>query len=320
MIDRIPLAHLPTPIQALPGLTKLLGGPRLFIKRDDLTGLGLGGNKTRKLEFLAADALAQEARMLISTGAPQSNHCRQVAAAAAQLGLGCLLVLAGEDPGTRQGNLLLDALSGAKIVFVPKGQRDAALRDEFERAQAQGQAPYLIPYGGSNALGAQGYALAMRELNEQALKPDWIVFASSSGGTQAGLVLGARETGFTGKILGISVDESAPTLQARVAALVAQASALSGSNFSVAPEEILVNDSYCSAGYGMLQPMEIEALKSFARADGILLDPVYTGRAAAGLIDLIRKGLFGKDETVLFWHTGGTPALFAEPYARLLSA
>ena len=141
MIDRIPLAHLPTPIQALPGLTKLLGGPRLFIKRDDLTGLGLGGNKTRKLEFLAADALAQEARMLISTGAPQSNHCRQVAAAAAQLGLGCLLVLAGEDPGTRQGNLLLDALSGAKIVFVPKGQRDAALRDEFERAQTQGQAP-----------------------------------------------------------------------------------------------------------------------------------------------------------------------------------
>ena len=242
MIDRIPLAHLPTPIQALPGLTKLLGGPRLFIKRDDLTGLGLGGNKTRKLEFLAADALAQEARMLISTGAPQSNHCRQVAAAAAQLGLGCLLVLAGEDPGTRQGNLLLDALSGAKIVFVPKGQRDAALRDEFERAQTQGQAPYLIPYGGSNALGAQGYALAMRELNEQALKPDWLVFASSSGGTQAGLVLGARETGFTGKILGISVDESAPTLQARVATLVAQASALSGSNFSVAPEEILVND------------------------------------------------------------------------------
>ena len=140
MTNRIPLAHLPTPIEPLPRLTKLLQGPRLFIKRDDLTGLGLGGNKTRKLEYLAADALAQGCRTLITTGAVQSNHCRQVAAAAAQLGLGCLLVLAGEDPGTRQGNLLLDGLSGAKIVFVPKGQRDAALRDEFERAQAQGQA------------------------------------------------------------------------------------------------------------------------------------------------------------------------------------
>jgi len=320
MMDRVPLAHLPTPIEALPGLTRLLGGPRLFIKRDDLTGLGLGGNKTRKLEFLAADALAGGARMLISTGAPQSNHCRQVAAAAAPLGLGCLVVLAGDDPGTRQGNLLLDALSGAKIIFVPKERRDEALREQYECARAQGLSPYLIPYGGSNALGAQAYAHAMRELAEQRFSPDWIVFATSSGGTQAGLVLGAKETGFTGKILGISVDESASKLQARVAALAAEAAALKGGSLSFEPDEILVNDSYCAAGYGVLQPAEVEAIKSFARADGILLDPVYTGRAAAGLVDLIRTGFFTREETVLFWHTGGTPALFAEPYASQLGA
>jgi D-cysteine desulfhydrase family pyridoxal phosphate-dependent enzyme len=320
MIKRISLAHLPTPIENLPGLTRLLGGPQLFIKRDDLTGLGMGGNKTRKLEFLAADALDKGARMLISTGAPQSNHCRQVAAAAARLGLGCLLVLTGDDPGARQGNLLLDALSGAQLVFVPKARRDAALQEEFQRAQAEGKAPYLIPYGGSNALGAQGYAQAMRELAEQKCEPDWIVFASSSGGTQAGLVLGGRQTGFRGRILGISVDEPAQTLQQRVAALVEQAAVLNGEMLAIAPEEILVNDSYCAAGYGVLQPTEIEAIRSFARADGILLDPVYTGRAAAGLIDLIRTGFFRRDETVLFWHTGGTPALFAEPYAGLLGA
>lgn len=318
MLERVSLAQLPTPIEPLPGLSRLLGGPRLLIKRDDLTGLGMGGNKTRKLEYLAADALTRGARMLISTGAPQSNHCRQVAAAAARLGLACLLVLAGDDPGTRQGNLLLDALSGARLVFVPKARRDEGLREQFERAQAEGREPYLIPYGGSNAIAAQGYAQAMRELAEQSVAPDWIVFASSSGGTQAGLVLGARQTGFRGRILGISVDEAAPVLQTRVAGLVEQAAALRGENLTVAPEEILVNDSYCKAGYGVLQPSEIEAVRAFARADGILLDPVYTGRAAAGLIDLIRAGFFRKDETVLFWHTGGTPALFAEPYASLL--
>ncbi|MEL7645287.1 MAG: D-cysteine desulfhydrase family protein [Anaerolineaceae bacterium] len=320
MIERIPLAHLPTPIESLPGLTRLLGGPQLFIKRDDLTGLGMGGNKTRKLEFLAADALAKDARMLISTGAPQSNHCRQVAAAAARLGLGCLLVLAGEESGARQGNLLLDALSGAQLVFVPKTRRDAALQEQFERAQARGLRPYLIPYGGSNALGAQGYAQAMRELTEQKFAPDWIVFASSSGGTQAGLVLGASQTSFRGRILGISVDEPARSLQNRVSVLVAEAAALMGEKLLVAPDEILVNDSYCKAGYGVLQPEEVAAIRNFARADGILLDPVYTGRAAAGLLDLVRTGFFRKDETVLFWHTGGTPALFAEPYASQLCA
>jgi len=318
MTERIVLAHLPTPIEPLPKLTKLLQGPQLFIKRDDLTGLGLGGNKTRKLEYLAANALAQGCRTLVTTGALQSNHCRQVAAAAARLGLGCILVLAGEDPGIRQGNLLLDELSGAKLVFVPKEERDQRLQQAFAQADEDGMQPYLIPYGGSNPVGVQGYIQAMNELQDQNLQPDWIVLASSSGGTQAGLVLGAKQTGFPGRILGISVDKPADELTQIIMALANQTAARLGIDKKIESEDVLVNDAYCQAGYGIFQPAEVEVIRLFARTEGILLDPVYTGRAAAGLIDLIRKGFFSPDETVLFWHTGGIPAVFAEPYASAL--
>ncbi len=318
MTERIVLAHLPTPIELLPRLTKLLQGPQLLIKRDDLTGLGLGGNKTRKLEYLAADALAQGCRTLVTTGAVQSNHCRQVAAAAARLGLGCILVLAGEDPGSRQGNLLLDELSGAKLVFVPKEERDQRLQQAFTHAEENGMQPYLIPYGGSNPVGVQGYIQAMNELQDQNLQPDWIVLASSSGGTQAGLVLGAKQTGFPGRILGISVDKPADELTQIIMALANQTAARLGIDKKIESEDVLVNDAYCQAGYGIFQPAEVEVIRLFARTEGILLDPVYTGRAAAGLIDLIRKGFFSPDETVLFWHTGGIPAVFAEPYASAL--
>ena len=318
MTERIVLAHLPTPIEPLPKLTKLLQAPQLIIKRDDLTGLGLGGNKTRKLEYLAADALAQGCRMLITTGAVQSNHCRQVAAAATRLGLGCILVLAGEDPGSRQGNLLLNELSGAKLVFVPKEERDQRLHQAFAQADEDGMQPYLIPYGGSNPVGVQGYIQAMQELQDQNLQPDWIILASSSGGTQAGLLLGAKQTGFPGRILGISVDKPADELTQTIMALANQTAAWMGKSTEITSRDVLVNDAYCRAGYGILQPAEVEAIRLFARTEGILLDPVYTGRAAAGLIDLIRTGFFRPDETVLFWHTGGIPALFAEPYASAL--
>ena len=164
MTDRVLLAHLTTPIEELPRLSKMFAGPSLFIKRDDLTGLGFGGNKTRKLEYLAADALANGCQTLISTGAEQSNHCRQVAAAAARLGLGCILVLAGDKPQKNQGNLFLDLLSGAEVVFVSKDQRDQALAELTKQAHAQNRKPYQIPYGGSNAIGAMGYCQAMREL------------------------------------------------------------------------------------------------------------------------------------------------------------
>ncbi len=314
MTERIQLAHLPTPIEALPHLSKMLGGPQLFIKRDDLTGLGFGGNKIRKLEYLAADAMAKGSQTLISTGAVQSNHCRQVAAAAARLGLGCILVLAGEKPGQPQGNLYLDLLSGAEVIFVPKDQRDLALAEVTKQAEADNRKPYLIPYGGSNAIGAMGYRQAMHELHEQGLNPDWIVFATSSGGTQAGMLLGARETGSCAKILGISVDKPAQELSETIAGIANAGAELLQLETRFHPEEILVNDAYCSAGYGVLTAAEKEAILLFARQEAILLDPVYTGRAAAGLVDLIRHGFFKADEKVLFWHTGGTPALFAEPY------
>ena len=316
MIERVPLAHLPTPIEALPHLSRLLGGPQLFIKRDDLTGLGLGGNKTRKLEYLAADALAKGAKTLISTGAVQSNHCRQVAAAAAKLGLDCQLILAGDEPGEAQGNLLLDKLSGAQIFFTTKANRDQELQLSFQQAQRDGQKPYLIPYGGSNTIGALGYLNAMVELKDQGLEPDWIVFATSSGGTQAGLILGAHITGFRGKILGISIEHSSDPFSAQIADLVNKTVDELGYDWSVTSREVLINDSYCQAGYGVLTSAEIETVNLLARTEGILLDPVYTGRATAGLLDLIRKGFFRPEEKVLFWHTGGTPALFAEPYSQ----
>jgi len=319
MTDRVHLAKLPTPVDALPNLTRMLGGPQLFIKRDDLTGLGFGGNKTRKLEYLAADALANGCRTLVSTGAVQSNHCRQVAAAAAKLGLSCILVLAGEEPTQPQGNLFLDLLSGAEVHFVSKNERDHALAQVTAQAEAANRKPYLIPYGGSNAIGAMGYLQAMRELQDQSFEPDWIVFATSSGGTQAGMLLGARETGSHAKILGISVDKPAREFTETIAEIANAGAELLHQEASFRPVDIRVNDDYCAAGYGVMTAAEKEAITLFARQEAILLDPVYTGRAAAGLIDLIRHNLFKPDEKVLFWHTGGTPALFSEPYIGELS-
>jgi 1-aminocyclopropane-1-carboxylate deaminase/D-cysteine desulfhydrase-like pyridoxal-dependent ACC family enzyme len=208
-ISKLNFAHLPTPIEALPRLSEALGGPRLLVKRDDQTGLALGGNKTRKLEFLVAEARDKGAETLITGGALQSNHCRQTAAAAARLGLKCILVLTGDKPKEASGNLLLDQLFGAEIVYVAdRTDRDRTLQETFDRATNEGKKPYLIPYGGSNATGALGYVFVMKELIDQNVSADWIVFATSSGGTHAGLLLGQRVFGFNGKVLGISVDES----------------------------------------------------------------------------------------------------------------
>ena len=315
--SRLNFAHLPTPIEALPRLSDALGGPRLLIKRDDLTGLAFGGNKTRKLEFLLAEAREQDARTLISGGALQSNHCRQTAAAAARFGFKCILVLTGEQPKRPSANRLLDELFGAEIVHVAERKdRDEILQETFDRAAKQGMKPYLVPYGGSNATGALGYAFAVKELVEQNLHADWIVFATSSGGTHAGLLLGQRVFGYKGKLLGISVDESEEWLKQQVSELASLTSEKLGKRIEVTPDEVLANANYCSAGYGVLTEQEREAIRLFATCEGLLLDPVYTGRAAAGMIDLIRKGFFKNDETVLFLHTGGQPALFADQYAN----
>ena len=319
-LPRIKLAHLPTPIEELPRLTKLLNGPRLLVKRDDQTGLAFGGNKTRKLEFLVAEAQAQGADTLISAGALQSNHCRQTAAAAAKFGFECILVLTGQPSDRATANLLLDELFGAQIVtVVDRSQRDRVLRETCDQAAASGKKPYLVPYGGSSSTGALGYAFAMEEYRQQGIAVDWMVFGTSSGGTHAGMVLGQRVFGYRGKILGISIDESEEWLKTHVSRLASETSFRMGDQIDFKPEDVLATDQYCQAGYGVLTNAEREAVKLFATYEGLLLDPVYTGRAAAGLINLIRTGFFKKGETVLLWHTGGQPALFAEKYTDVVA-
>lgn len=319
MIPRIRIAHLPTLIEPLPRLSAVLGGPRLWVKRDDQTGLALGGNKVRKLEYVLAEAQANGAKTLVTVGAAQSNHCRQTAALAARFGLGCILVLSGDSKGKPDGNLLLDHLFGAEIQWAPQVNREAILKEAFDRAWNEGRRPFLIPLGASTPIGTIGYVTAFEEFLKQGIDVDWIIVASSSAGTQAGLVLGARRAGWGGKILGINIDHPVNILQPRVANLANEASARLGENVRVSADDILVNGDYLGAGYGILNRNEIEAIHLFAETEGLVLDPVYTCRAAAAMIDLIRKGYFTPKERVLFWHTGGIPALFSEKYANLLT-
>jgi D-cysteine desulfhydrase family pyridoxal phosphate-dependent enzyme len=316
-IPSVKFATLPTPIEALPRLTAELGGPKLYVKRDDLTGLAFGGNKARKLEYLLAEAQAHGANTVITAGAVQSNHCRQTAAACARLNFNCTLVLTGDKPASATGNLMLDQLFNARIVWSSRSERDLVLHDTFQKAWDSGERPYLIPYGGSNSTGATAYVYALKELLSQGLNPDWIVFASSSGGTQAGLVTGAKFLNFSGQVLGISVDETETDLKSKVATLASETSDFLGENINFYPEDIKVSADYLGGGYGVMGDREKEAIRLFARREGLLLDPVYTGRAAGGMIDLIKKGLFKQTDTVLFWHTGGTPALFSDKYSQI---
>jgi D-cysteine desulfhydrase family pyridoxal phosphate-dependent enzyme len=314
MKPRLRFAHLPTPIEPLPRLSTLLKGPTLITKRDDQTGLAFGGNKTRKLEYLMYAAQEAGADTLITAGAVQSNHCRQTVAAAARFGMACVLVLFGDPPHPPAGNHLLHHLLGAEVVFTQRERVQQKLEAVYESALSAGKHPYLIPYGGSNPTGALGYVNAMLELAEQGVDPDWIVFPSSSGGTQAGMLVGAHISGYRGKILGISVDELADELRACVADLAMQTADSMAIEASFNAEDVLVNDDYIGGGYAVMGSAEVEAIRMFAAYEALLVDPVYTGRAAAGLIDLIRQDFFKPDETVLFWHTGGSPALFASKY------
>ena len=311
---RVSMAHLPTPLEPLPRLTAQLGGPALWIKRDDQTGLATGGNKARKLEFLVADALAGAADTLITGGAGQSNHARQTAAAAARIGLACTLVLRGAEPPQVQGNLLLDRLLGARVVWAGNRPLAEVMAQVAEELQEAGHRPYVVPYGGSNPIGASGYVAAMEELlaqcAERDLHFDCIVLASSSGGTQAGLVVGARALGYAGRVLGISVDVKADVLQTKLSGLADATANHLGLELTFEPQEFGVDDGYLGGGYGVVGDLERAAIYTLARAEGILLDPVYTGRAFGGLLALIRQGAFRPDEQVLFWHTGGTAAMF----------
>jgi len=319
-LPRIALANLPTPLGELSNLSRTLGGPELLIKRDDLTGLATGGNKTRKLEFLIADALQQEADCVITAGGPQSNHCRQTAAAAAIAGLQSHLVLGGEPPPRSEGNLLLDRLLGAVVHWTPKPQRNQTMAELAEQLRGQGRRPYVIPIGGSNAIGSVGYVVAMFELVEQLAQRneqvDCIVFPSSSGGTQAGVVLGAMLAGFTGRVLAISIDQqpddqSETKFLAEVCQVANAAAELMGVDCRLDVEDFPTNYDYLGGGYGVVGDLERDAISLLAQQEGILVGPVYSGRGMGALVDLVRRGEFRTGETVLYWHTGDESALHA---------
>ena len=271
MKPRIHFAHLPTKIEPLPRVSAALRGPRLLVKRDDQTGLAFGGNKTRKLEYLLAEAREEGADLLITAGAVQSNHCRQTVAAASRFGFDCILVLFGDPPDPPDGNHLLHYLLGAEIVLTARENVESKLKEIFQEVLSGGRKPYLIPYGGSNPTGAMGYVNAMLELAQQDPSPDWIVFPSSSGGTQAGMLVGERISGFQGKILGISVDEPAEVLKTTVAALATKTAAAIGKDWTFSASDVLVNDDYTGQGYAVMGEPEIEAIRLFAKREALLL-------------------------------------------------
>jgi D-cysteine desulfhydrase family pyridoxal phosphate-dependent enzyme len=318
-LPRCSLGFFPTPLVKLSRLTERLAGPRIFMKRDDQTGLGLGGNKVRKLEFLVGEALAQGCDTLITGGAVQSNHCRQTAAAAAACGLACHLVLGGEAPAVPEGNLLLDQLFGAVIHWTGEYRKGEKIPEIAASLRSAGRKPYVVPYGGSNTTGAAGFVEAVRELTEQLTQLQesisHIVFASSSGGTQAGLTVGKSLFSLNSELIGIGIDKGAsgdvPFAEhvLRLANATAERLGVS-SRFSAS--DFIIRHDYLGDGYGVAGELERRAIRMLAQTEGILLDPVYTGRAMGGLIDMIERGELSREHSVLFWHTGGTPALF--PY------
>ncbi len=317
---RVRLTQAPTPLHPLPNLSRLLGGPDLYIKRDDNTGLATGGNKTRKLEFLIGDALAQGATHVVTQGATQSNHVRQTIAAANRHGLATTVLLeervSGADPEYyANGNVLLDLILGARIETRPAGlDMNRELVAVGDRLAAAGERPYLIPGGGSNAVGALGYVVAAQEIvsqvNELALPLAHIVHATGSTGTQAGLVVGLQGGNAPIPVLGISVRAERVRQEENVRKLARETWALLGVRGEFPDAAVVANADYVGAGYGIPTSGMIEAVELLARHEGILLDPVYTGKGFAGLIDLVRKGIFGKGENVLFVHTGGQAGLF----------
>ena len=320
---RIRLGHLPTPLEPMENLSRVLGGPRLWIKRDDCTGLSTGGNKTRKLEFLMAEALAQKADVVITQGATQSNHARQTAAAAARLGMRCHILLedrtGSTDPSyTDNGNVLLDHVHGATVERRPGGSNMQAEMEAVAAKLAEaGQRPYVIPGGGSNPLGALGYVNAALELvnqsAERGLRIDHLVHATGSAGTQAGLVVGLQALNSPIRLLGIGVRAAREKQETMVHDLGRRTWDLLGLRGELPREAVAANCDYVGGGYGVPTPGMVEAVTLLAQTEGLLLDPVYSGKGMAGLIDLIRKGRFKKDENIVFLHTGGSVALFGYP-------
>ena len=318
---RVHFAHLPTPLEPMPNLTRLLGGPQLYVKRDDCTGLATGGNKTRKLEFLIADALERGADTVITHGAVQSNHVRQTAAAACKYGLKCAALLERRVPGhgpeyEATGNVMFDRLFGAELRFVVADtDMDAACAELAEEIRAQGGRPYYVPGGGSNAVGALGYVNAAMELlqqaNDRGLRVDCVVHGTGSTGTQAGLVCGLEGANSGIDVLGICVRRPAAQQEEAVYRTASATAEHVGIKGGLERGRVRANGDYVGPGYGIPTEGTIEAIRLAALHEGLLLDPVYSGKAMAGLIDLCRKGHFERDQNVVFLHTGGAAALFA---------
>lgn len=317
----------PTPIEMLPRLSHHLGGPNIYIKRDDMLGLASGGNKTRKLEFLIADALAKGADTVITTGAVQSNHCRLTLAAAVKEGLRCRLVLeerveGSYDPDASGNNFLFRLLGAEQITVVPGGtDLEQTMYDIADEVRSSGAVPYVVPGGGSNPLGTLGYAACAHEIMNQSFDQsvhfDHVICSSGSGGTHAGLVAGFHGSECSTSITGISVRANRAPQEAKILALANASSSLGGGSGDIPESKVTVRDEYVGPGYSLPTPEMTAAIQLFARQEGILLDPVYTGKTAAGLIDLVGAGMFDRDQNVLFIHTGGAPALYAYPHAAL---
>lgn len=314
-VPSIPFAPLPTPVESLSRLAaRLGGGPRLLVKRDDALAFGFGGNKVRKLAFVAARARAEGADTLITAGAVQSNHARVTASAAASLGMRAVLVVNGAPQEKPTANALLDALVGADVVYVAsREERAPKMREIAERLRAEGRRPFEIPVGASIPLGALGYVQALAELVEQIPPPDVIVHATSSGGTQAGLVAGCRLLGLQTRIIGVSADEAAGPTRAQVEAIMSGVVDLVGLEAGMLARgtAVEVDDGFVGKGYGIPTAASREAIELLARTQALFLDPVYTAKAMAGFLAYLRERRFKESQTVLFWHTGGQVALFA---------
>lgn len=322
MLDLVPFSRLhlyprPTPLEEMVRLREVLGcKPRLFVKRDDLTGVGLGGNKVRKLDFLLAQAKEKDAQVVITCGGLQSNHCRQTAAIAVQLGLASHLVLQGDEPPQYQGNLLLFQLYGATLHFIgPEGDVEEGMERVAAEVRREGKTPYTIPLGGSNPLGTLGYVESGIEAFKQAealgVPLDHAFVASGSGGTQAGLILAGEEVLPGLQVHGISVGRRASIQRERVSQLVNGTYKLLGLQQRIQSQEVSIFDSFYGEGYGIPTRGAIDAIKIMAREEGILLDPVYTGKALHGMLTLLKEEPMAQSSGLLFFHTGGHPALFS---------
>lgn len=317
MHTKFHLGFFPTPVEKLENLSKRYSKYNIYIKRDDQTGLALGGNKTRKLEYLIQDALFHNCNTIITAGAQQSNHCRQTAAACAKANLKCYLMLGGEEPTIYEGNLLISKLLGANIIFTGNNRKGEEINTLFEKLKNNGLNPYIIPYGGSNFIGSLGYVHFMKELKQQItnynINFDAIVFASSSGGTQAGLILGKYLYNLQTKLYPIAIDKeelNGKKLNVIVEEIVKEGLLKLQIQKKVDSDEFNLIELYNNSGYGVITENEIKAIKTLALSDGIILDPVYTGRAFYGLLDLLEKQNFKANANILFIHTGGFPANF----------